>query len=281
MREPEGVRVLHESRFADDGYRSSLVPGLRASSDAQRVAQEIGFAAGRLLALNQTPPDIYAEARAQSDIEQASWICFLAAYISPLQDEDPFRGIRTVLAQPAGDWHSGLLPDLQEIPLGPRTAHDPARGPSTLQAYRRWAQNSGSQAQGLAGDPGWSSGRRFERAFERLAIAGFSRAGRYELLVTLGALELYELRAEALHPAPSSGRSPDLMTTSAKRIFGIGDTINLERRAHALAQQIDVPLASLDLALANWGSEQRATLGFSPETADKDALLRAQAALGL
>ena len=271
----------HESRFQDDGYRSRLVPGLRSSADAQQLAQEIAFATGRLSALRLQPPEIYAEARALGDIEQASWVCFLATYLSPLQEQDPFRGIRAVLAQPAGDWHAGLLPDLEQIPLGPRSSHDPARGLSTVQAYRRWAQNSGSQAHVLAGDPGWSAQRRFERAFERLAIAGFSRAGRYELLVTLGALGLYELCAEALHPAPPSSHSPDLMTVAAKRIFGIGDTINIERRAQALAQQIDVPLASLDLALANWGCGERATLGFASQIGDQDALRRAQSTLGL
>ncbi|HEY1457026.1 MAG TPA: hypothetical protein VGF15_00780 [Solirubrobacteraceae bacterium] len=279
--ESQRIRVHRESRSEDDGYRSPLVPGLHSSADAERLASEIGFAAGRLAILREQPPDLYTEVRAESDLEQASWICFLATYLSPLQDDDPFRGIRAALDQPAGDWYSGLAPDLQQIPLGPRTSHDPARGSSTLQAYRRWAQNAGSQARGFAGDGGWSPGRRFERVFDRLAIAGFNRAGRYELLVTLAALGLYELQADALHLIHSSGRSPDPTILAAKRIFGIGDAINLERRALALAREIGIPVAPLDLALANWGSDERVTLGVPAQTCDHDALRLSELALGL
>ena len=47
----EGVRVHREGRAEDDGYRSELVPGLRASADALRLVEEIAFSSGRLLAL--------------------------------------------------------------------------------------------------------------------------------------------------------------------------------------------------------------------------------------
>jgi hypothetical protein len=42
-----------------------------------------------------------------------------------------------------------------------------------------------------------------------------------------------------------------------------------------------VPIETLDLALANWASPQRATLGFPPDAGDGEALARASAALGL
>ena len=45
------VHVHRESRAVDDGYRSALLPGLRASGDALALAEEIAFAHGRLLAL--------------------------------------------------------------------------------------------------------------------------------------------------------------------------------------------------------------------------------------
>ena len=104
--------------------------------------------------------------------------------------------------------------------------------------------------------------RRFERVFERLALPGFARMGRYELLVTLGRLGLYELRADSLHLAGARGlSSEDLTTLAAKRVFGIGDPLLLERRAHALAEAVAVPIEALDLALANWQAPERGDAG--------------------
>ncbi len=279
-----GLRVRRDGRAEDDGYRSELIPGVRASADARRLAQEIGFASSRLLMLGSDPPGLYGEARAlaASDLEQASWMCFLIAYLSPTEDtEDPFAAIRAVLAlAPFG----GELPDLAGVALGPRSSHEPARGAATLLAYRQWVQRSGgpqaTQAAALVGDPAWTPQRRFERLFERLALPGLARTGRYELLVTLGRLGLYELRADSLHLAGAGG-AEDAATLAAKRVFGIGDPLLLERRAAALAEAITVPVEALDLALANWGSGARATLGCPPDALDGDAEGRAADALGL
>jgi hypothetical protein len=288
----DGMRVRREGRSEDDGYRSELVPGLRASADALRLAEEIAFSTGRLLALAAEPPGLYGEARALAgvDLEQATWMCFLIAYLGPLDDADPFAGIRVALASPPGE-----LPDLDGIPLGPRTSHDPARGNDTLLAYRQWvarggrasvpaqaAPVEGTQAAAFSGDPAWSPERRFERVFERLALPGFARMGRYELLVTLGRLGLYELAPDSLHLVGARGlSSEDLTTLAAKRVFGIGDPLLLERRAAALAQAISVPIETLDLALANWHAPQRATMGVPRETLDDGAYERAGDALGL
>jgi Alpha-glutamyl/putrescinyl thymine pyrophosphorylase clade 3 len=277
----EGVRVHREGRAQDDGYRSSLLPGVRASADAARLSEEIAFASGRLLALAAAPWGLYAEARklAEHDLQQASWMCFLISYLSPLDSsldgEDPFAGIRLALER-----ELRAPEELDGIPLGPRTSHDPARGVETLLAYRHWVQSAASGAGAFIGDPGWSPTRRFERLFERLALPGYGRTGRYDLLVTLGRLGLYELRADSLHllGAPSSS---DLTTLGAKRLFAIGDPIHLERRAAALAKEIAVPVEALDLALANWASPQRATLGIEADVSDHEALLRARGALGL
>jgi hypothetical protein len=275
------VRVRREQRFVDDGYRCELVPGLRSSHDALRLAEEIGFSSGRLLALTAAPPGLYAEARDQEDLEQATWMCFLAAYLSPLQDQQPFAGIRQALL---ASWSSGALPDLEDVPLGPRTSHDPARGVETIAAYRRFAQHAGSQQQAFVGEPQWSPQRRFERAFERLALPGFGRVGRFDLLVSLGRLGLYELRADSLH---LSTRTPgsvhaDPTPDAAKRVFGIGDPILVERRAQALCEAIESPVEALDLALWNWSlpaGEQRTTLGFAAGTRDEHAAERARSAL--
>jgi hypothetical protein len=285
------MRVRREGRAADDGYRSELVPGLRASADALRLAEEIAFSSGRLLALAAAPPGLYADARAlgDTDLERATWMCFLIAYLSPLEgEEDPFAGIRLALTESPAQ-----MPDLDGVPLGPRTSHDPRRGAETLIAYGQWAARGGqagagatptegSQAIAFTGDPAWTPARRFERVFERLALPGFARMGRYDLLVTLGRLGLYELQPDSLHLAGARGLSAeDLTTLAAKRVFGIGDPLLLERRAGTLAQEASVPIEALDLALANWQSAQRATLGFPGEAIDDDAYERAGEALGL
>ena len=64
-------------------------------------------------------------------------------------------------------------------------------------------------------------------------------------------------------------------------MFAIGDPLLLDRRAAALAQAIDVPIGSLELGLANWGTGVRASLGFTADASDGDALERARSALGL
>jgi hypothetical protein len=273
------VRVHREARSEDDGYRCELVPGLHSSEDAWRLVKEIGFASGRLLTLTAAPPSLYAEARDRGDIEQATWMCFLAAYLSPLQGSQSFVGIRQALLS---SWASGTIPDLEEVPLGPRSSHDPARGGETLIAYRRFAQHIGSQERAFAGEPAWTPQRRFERVFERLALPGFGRMGRYDLLVTLGRLGLYELRADSLHLGTRTSLFvSDPTPQAAKRIFGIGDPIHVERRASALADALSTPIEALDLALANWSSQERVTLGFPDDTKDAHAVERARAALEL
>ncbi|HWX87199.1 MAG TPA: hypothetical protein VNX67_03390 [Solirubrobacteraceae bacterium] len=275
-RAPE-VRVHREQRSEDDGYRCELVPGLHSSQDARRLVREIGFASGRLLTLTAAPPSLYAEARDLDDIEQASWMCFLAAYLSPLQGEQSFVGIRQALLS---SWASGTVSELEDVPLGPRTSHDPSRGPETLIAYRRFAEHAGSQQAAFTGEPTWTPQRRFERVFERLAFPGFGRMGRYDLLITLGRLGLYDLRADSLHlGSRTSLIASDPAPPAAKRVFGIGDPIHIERRAIALAEVLSTPIEALDLALANWASEERVTLGFPEDTNDAHAVERAKAAL--
>jgi hypothetical protein len=278
-RRTQEVRIHREQRSEDDGYRCELVPGLHSTEDARRLVREIGFASGRLLTLTAAPPSLYAEARDLDDIEQATWMCFLAAYLSPLQGEQSFVGIRQALLS---SWASGTIPDIEEVPLGPRSSHDPARGGETLLAYRRFAEHAGSQERAFAGEPEWTPQRRFERVFERLALPGFGRMGRYDLLVTLGWLGLYELRADSLHLGTRTSLiTSDPTPPAAKRVFGIGDPLHIERRAFVLAEALSVPLEAFDLALANWASEERVTLGFPADTCDTHAVERASAALEL
>ncbi len=270
------VRVRRLERSADDGYRSPLAPGLRSRADAERLSIELAFAAGRLKTLAVAPPGLYAEvADPGTDVEERAWLAFLIAYLCPLEGEDPFGAIRQARTM----WASGALPALDDVATGPRTAHDPGRGTRTLDAYRGWAARAGSQAQAFGGEPGWTPERRFARVLERLALPGLHRDARFDLLVTLGCLGVFELRAGTL--ALGGG---DEVTIAAKRALGIGDALLLERRAEQLAAACEVPLAALDLGLFNWArpSDQRATLGLGAAAeADPAAVDTARAALSV
>jgi hypothetical protein len=275
------VRVRQIAQEQEDGFRSQLVPGVKASAAAERLAEEIAFAQARLALLAAAPPDLYGEVARADDREEALWLAFLIAYLGPLDDADPFAGVRMARAP----WASGESPSLDEVPVGPRGAHDSARGDTTLVAYRAWAQRAGSQDAAFAGEAAWTPERRFARAFERLALPGMHRAARFDLLVTLGALGLHDMRAGSLQLGGA-----DDTTVAAKRVFGIADTLLLDRRASDLAAASEVPLAALDLALWNWnrpprpgsaGERERASLGVVGVEPDADAYARVAATLGL
>ena len=160
--------------------------------------------------------------------------------------------------------------------LGPRTTVDPAQPVRTIAAYRVWAQrHGGSQAAALSGDDNWSAERRFQRVFERLSLPGFPRAGRFELLVSLGRLGLVDVSP----PDLQLGEATDQAVIAAKRVFGIGERFLMERRAADLAAEADVPLDAFDLALFNFGQPEnrRATMGsaVSPDEALRDRVERA------
>jgi hypothetical protein len=206
-----GVVTKRLARAADDGYRNGLVPGLRATADAERLAAALAAATARL-----EPPGPYPEVAAEPDLEEATWLAFLLAHGS---EERP-------------SWASGEAPD------------------RTGAAYRAWAERAGSQAQAFGGEPSWTPQRRFSRVFERLALPGFPRAERFDLLTVLGAAGRYELEAGELHLAAGE----DATTDAAKRVLVSGDKLLLERRARDLADAAEVPLAALDRALAIWGT---------------------------
>lgn len=271
---PGGLRVRRLARGADDGYRSGLVPGLKSSHEAQRLAEDLALAATRLTLLASDPPGLYAEvADPAGDLEERTWLAFLIAYIGPADEEDPLAYIAAVRTP----WAGGEQPDPAAIVPGPRSAHDADRGTRTLDAYRAWAGRAGSQAAALGGDAAWTPQRRFARAFERLALPGLHRDARFELLVSLGALGVYELT-----PGSLALGGENSVTVGAKRALGIGDPLLLDRRAGELAEACAVPLAALDLGLRNWESNQRTFGGLAADTEPDEAVLeRARDALGL
>jgi len=215
------------ARATDDGYRNRLVPGLRATADAERFAAALLIGAERL-----EPPGPYAAVATEPDAEQAAWLAFLLALAGP---DDPERQAAVLEDPPpfAGD----AVPEAL-------AAHG-----RTIAAYRIWAERAGSQVTGLTGEPDWSPQRRFARVYERLALPGFSRAARYELLVALGAGGRIALVPDQLE----LGTEGDPATVAAKRILQSGDRMLLERRARDLAAACELPLAALDRALTLWG----------------------------
>jgi hypothetical protein len=267
-----GLRVRQEVRAADDGYRCLLVPGLRAEVEARHLARELGFATGRIALLGSDPPGLYGEVGADSDIEEATWLAFQIVMFSPVESDDPFAAIGAARTT----WAGGENPQIASVARGPRSPLDAVRGPATFAAYRRWAAAAGSQQAAFTGDSGWSPQWRFERVFERLSLPGLGRQGRYDLLVTLGSIGRFELRAPGLLLTDD-----DTTSRTAKRVFAIGDRLTLERRATALAEEAGVLPEALDLALTNWQGAKPITLGVPATTVDDDAEARALAALGL
>jgi hypothetical protein len=256
------VRVRRVTQAADDGFRCELVSGLKASADAERLAGELAFSAARLAELAAEPPGVYAEIGAEPDAEEALWLAFLTAYLAPVEDgPDAFAGIRAAHVP----WASGELPDL-DVARGPRTSHDRAAGARAVTAYRAWAQRAGGQARAFAGEAAWTPQRRFDRVFERLALPGFGRPGRYELLVSLGRLGVADVLPSSLN------LTDDATTLAAKRVFGIGDKLLLERRARELADASELPIEALDLALFNWAAPAggRATMGSRAVARDEE-----------
>ena len=231
------VRRVH--RAEDDGYDVGLVPGLRSTVDGRRLAEEIAFAVARLDRLESAPTGVYAEIAAADDKREAAWLAFLVAVLSPLEGtDDPWAGInaaRTTLA-------SGELPNVTDVPRGPRASSDPA---AAIKAFRTWIERDDA----LLSETSLPADRRFDRLYERLGLPGLARAQRYEFLVLLSRLGVSELDPRTLR----FGEPKDDTTLAAKRVFAIGDTQLLARRAAELALDAGIPLGALDLALVNWG----------------------------
>ena len=252
------VVVRKATRAVADGYENQLVPGINASDDARRLADELAFSAGRLGELATDPPGLYAEAGSATDAEEGIWLAFLITYLGPLDADDPWTGIESARVS----WASGETPAVgADLPLGRRARHEDG-GEDTLAAYRAWAQRGGGQAAALAGEAAWTGERRFDRDFDRLSLPGLHRAARFDFLVVLGRLGVVDLRAGTLKLSMA-----DEVNVAAKRIFGIGDPLLLDRRAGDLAEAAGVPLETLDLALYNWngGDDERVRMGASAD----------------
>jgi hypothetical protein len=245
-RRTPGVVTKRVARAADDGYRHALVPGLRATTDAERLASALAWADARLEFPGPHPA--VAEEPVQ---EEAFWLAFLLALVPPGAHE-----LHEAIVASRPGWTSPDTPDI------------PGCDPRTIPAYRAWVERAGTQAEAFLGEPGWTPERRFGRTFERLALPGLGRTARYELLTTLGAAGTAEVAADGLH----LGKSDDATALAAKRVLVSGDAMLLERRAADLAKATGVRLGALDRALAAWGE------GEAPEDEAPPAI---RSALGL
>jgi hypothetical protein len=245
-RRSAGVVTKRVARAADDGYRNPLVPGLRATADAERLAAALAWADARL-----EPPGPHPAVAAEPTQEEAFWLAFLLSLVPPGAHE-----LHEAIVASRPGWESDEAPDI------------PGADPRTIPAYRAWAERAGTQAEAFLGEPAWAPERRFGRAFERLALPGFNRGARYELLVTLGAAGVADVAADALH----IGKADDATTLAAKRVLVSGDVMLLERRAADLAKAAGIRLGALDRGLAAWGEG---------EAVDVEAPPALRSALGL
>ena len=237
QRRSPGVVTKRIARAADDGYRNPLVPGLRATADAERLGAALAWADARL-----EPPGPHPAVAEEPVQEEAFWLAFLLALVPP-----GARELHEAIVGSRPSWASGEAPDI------------PGADPRTVPAYRAWAERAGTQAEAFLGEPVWTPERRFGRTFERLALPGLGRTARYELLNTLGAAGVCDVAADALH----IGKTDDATTLAAKRVLVSGDVMLLERRAADLAKACGVRIGALDRALAVWG-EGEAPEGEAP-----------------
>src|SRR3954454_22473378 len=125
------------ARAADDGYRNPLVPGLKATADAERLAGALTMAVARL-----EPPGPYAYIGEIEDPEQETWLAVLTALAPELREQ--IEETRPV-------W--GEDPQL------------PASKAKTIAAYKAWVERQGSQDEAFTGEPAWTPERRFDRVF--------------------------------------------------------------------------------------------------------------------
>ena len=155
-----GLRVRREERAAEDGYSSPLMPGVRASADAPRLAEEIAFSSGRLLALRDRPRRASTPSSAAGGGGHSStrtWIVLpYRLPLARLQGDEPFAAS----ARPCGCADRDERVELGELstrcPSGHARSHDPARGTRTLLAYRQWVQRAAARRRAFSGDPTWS-----------------------------------------------------------------------------------------------------------------------------
>src|SRR3954447_17821253 len=123
---PKRVVTRQLQRAADDGYRNPLVPGLKATADAERLAGALSQAEIRL-----HPPGPYPIIAEEPDLEQAAWLAFLLALAPELQE---------LIEETRPRWEDAELDALPEAKA------------RTATAYRAWVARAGSQEEAFTGE---------------------------------------------------------------------------------------------------------------------------------
>ncbi len=248
----KGVTVRRLVRAEDDGYDSDLLPGLRASADALRLAQELVISAQRLEAIPAF----------SGDAEEALWREFQIAVVG----RSDF---------PVTTWASGENPAVTEP--GPRGV--PAEKQAVIwERHRVWAGESQLSAltDGAVGSPE----ARFDRAYERLSSSSLARHVRLEYLLTsryAGVLPDLEVWTPRLGDAVAT----DPVAIAAKRVFGIGDPLLLQRRLRAACDAAGVPVAAADLGLWNWSATSEDDRVYGDAEPDAERVAAAAKAFGV
>ena len=179
-------------RAADDGYRNPLVPGLRATADAERLAVALTRAAERLV-----PPGPYPLLAEEPDLEQATWLAFLLSLAAG------------AARRAGGPARLGRTPTSRAARRRP--APRPPTAPGRSAPARRRPRSPASRLERRSAASGaCSSGSRCPAS---------AAATRFDLLATLGAAGRYELEADALHFVED-----DATTLAAKRALVSGDS---------------------------------------------------------
>ena len=247
QRRAPGVVTKRVARAADDGYRNPLVPGLRATADAERLAAALAWADARL-----EPPGPHPAVAEEPDQEEAFWLAFLLALVPP-----GARELHEAIVASRPSWASGEAPDI------------PGADPRTMPAYRAWAERAGTQAEAFLGEPGVDA-RAALRPHLRAARAARPGARR-ALRAAEHARRRRRLRRRRRRAARRQDRRRDHARRQAPARLGRRDAARAPRR-RPRAGGCGVRIGALDRALAVWGE------GEAPEAEAPPAL---RAALGL
>lgn len=263
------------------------LPGLVLDSDLERFAWLLAVKGAYLAdlaalvregALFGSPVDPHdpdweplgaiVELHAQGDVEEATWLAFLATHVGGREDDqqDFWRAVRAVYAG-LGDarltW-TRVIANPEEL-VRSQEQHDRQLAglrfanhrkyeswkqlARVLQSYVAGIRGRGGSQRSLFERPSLSPTQNFDRLMEELSfIYRFSRLGIYDLLCLLGDLRVYALTPGRLYLRGATGP-----LNGAYRLFGEdADAYRLDERGCDLAARLGVPIDAMEDALCNW-----------------------------
>jgi len=206
---------------------------------------------------------------AQGEIEEATWLAFLATHIGPhdAQDGDYWHALRMVylgLGDGTLSWARVVVDPDELLRWQERHEEQLARlrfgNHRKFESWKHFAEVLSSYVTGvlqrsdgtqrtLFASPTQSAADNFDRLMHELQfIYRFSRLGIYDLLCLLGSLGVYQLEPGQLYLRGASGP-----LEGARLLFGgNADPDELDRRGCALATKLGVSVGAMEDALCNW-----------------------------